>query len=149
MLEVRHISVSVARPWREAYEDIWRPDRFPAWAEGLSKADLRREGDTWVATGSDGPIRIDFTGHNDFGVMDHTVHLGSGEDVFVPLRIVANGTGCEITLTLFRQPGMTDAVFARDAGWVERDLGALKWLLETGGLGDRPHDRSHKGGGMD
>ncbi len=50
--------------------------------------------------------------------------------------------------TLFRQPGMTDAVSARDAGWVAKDLAALKTLLDPdrssseepdhGKLGERP-----------
>ena len=39
-------------------------------------------------------------------------------------------TGSEVIFTLFRLPGMTDEAFARDAEWVERDLRALKALLE-------------------
>ncbi len=34
-------------------------------------------------------------------------------------------------LTLLRLPEMTEAVFARDAEWVARDLAALKALLES------------------
>jgi hypothetical protein len=33
-------------------------------------------------------------------------------------------------LVLFRQPEMDDAAFARDAGLMQNDLGALKKLLE-------------------
>ena len=47
------------------------------------------------------------------------------------MRIVANGTGCEVTFTLFRQPGMSAEQFAADAEWVSRDLAALKALLEA------------------
>ena len=50
--------------------------------------------------------------------------------VYVPLRAVANGDGCEVTMTLFRQPGMTDAEFVRDQGLVRKDLEALKAVLE-------------------
>jgi hypothetical protein len=46
------------------------------------------------------------------------------------MRVIANGTGSEVLLTLFRLPDMTVEAFARDAEWVERDLKALKELLE-------------------
>jgi hypothetical protein len=36
-----------------------------------------------------------------------------------------------VQLVLFRQPGMTDADFKRDARMVKGDLGALKTLLEA------------------
>ena len=51
-------------------------------------------------------------------------------DIYIPMRVIANGTGSEVILTLFRLPDMTDEAFARDATWVERDLNALKALLE-------------------
>jgi hypothetical protein len=46
------------------------------------------------------------------------------------MRVIANGTGSEVLFTLFRLPDMTAEAFARDAEWVERDLKALKALLE-------------------
>jgi hypothetical protein len=46
------------------------------------------------------------------------------------MRIVPNGTGAEVMFTLLRTPGMSDTVFAADAAAVERDLKALKKLLE-------------------
>ncbi len=63
--------------------------------------------------------------HNPFGVMDHMVRLEIGDEVYVPLRVFANGDGAEVALTLFRQPGMSDEKFATDADWVRRDLAAL------------------------
>ena len=50
--------------------------------------------------------------------------------VYVPLRVVANGAGCDLVLTLFRRPEMTEAQFAADAEWFMRDLEAAKRLLE-------------------
>lgn len=48
----------------------------------------------------------------------------------VPLRVVGNGTGAEVLLTLFRQPGLSQARFRADQDWVRRDLAALKHLAE-------------------
>ena len=129
MLEARTVSVSIARPWEEVYEAIWRPEDFPRWASGLSASPLVREGERWTAAGPEGPVRIGFTGRNAFGVMDHRVDLGSGPEVHVPMRVVPNGAGAEVLVTLFRRPGMSDEEFAADAEWVLRDLLALKALL--------------------
>jgi len=47
------------------------------------------------------------------------------------MRVVANGAGSEVSFTLFELPGMTAAKFDEDACMVERDLRALKKVLET------------------
>jgi hypothetical protein len=60
------------------------------------------------------------------GVMDQHVETGDGLEVHIPLRVIANGDGAEVMLTLFRLPGMTNETFARDAKWITRDLRALK-----------------------
>ena len=129
MFESRTISISIDRDWQEIYEAVWRPEDFPKWASGLSKSSLSRDGDAWRAEGPDGVVRITFTGHNAFGVMDHFVTLDDGNVIYVPLRVIRNGDGAEVLLTLFRQPGMTDAKFAADAEWVMRDLLSLKALV--------------------
>lgn len=129
MFESKTISISIDRNWTEVYEFVWRPEDFPKWASGLSKSSLSSDGDAWHAEGPDGAVRITFTGHNAFGVMDHFVTLDDGTEIYVPLRIIRNGEGAEVLLTLFRQPGMTDAKFAADADWVMRDLLALKALV--------------------
>jgi hypothetical protein len=51
-------------------------------------------------------------------VLDHWVTLPDGTEISIPLRVVANGDGAEVTLTLFRAPGMDDATFERDQGMV-------------------------------
>ena len=65
-------------------------------------------------------------------ILDHEVTLPSGETVYNPMRVIADGDGCEVVFTLRRQPGMTEADFSRDADLVLADLGALKRLLERG-----------------
>jgi hypothetical protein len=131
MLPARTFSVSIHYDWRALYERIWRPEFFPSWASGLAESNLRTEGDHWYADGPEGPIHIRFTPHNEHGVMDHFVDTGGGPEVHVPLRIVQNGDGAEVLLTLFRQPETDDERFAADARWVNRDLKKLKALIES------------------
>lgn len=130
MLEAKVIACSVQQSARELYEMLWAPKNFPKWASGLSNAMLEKDGANWKAQGPEGPVRIRFSDHNSFGVMDHWVELGDGHVIYVPLRIIANGDGSEVMLTLFRQPGMSAEKLAEDEAWVRRDLASLKALAE-------------------
>ncbi|HEY4211809.1 MAG TPA: hypothetical protein VGM84_10040 [Steroidobacteraceae bacterium] len=130
MLQSRTIGIAIGKPWKDVYERIWRPESFPKWASGLSRSSLVKVGDGWTAEGPAGTVRIRFTDHNAFGVMDHYVDAGTGSQIYIPLRVIANAEGAEVLLTLFQQPGMSEQQFLTDAKWVERDLVALKALLE-------------------
>jgi hypothetical protein len=127
--ETRKLSVSIDRAATEAYEFLWLPENFPKWASGLG-ASLRQAGADWIAETPDGPATVRFTERNSRGVLDHSVHLPRGGSVYVPLRVVANGERCELVLTLFRLPGVSEEKFAADAAWVMRDLQAAKRILE-------------------
>jgi hypothetical protein len=65
--------------------------------------------------------------------MDHVVDTGDGMPIHIPLRVIRNGDGAEVMLTLFRQPDMDDERFSADAKWIMRDLRALKALIEREG----------------
>lgn len=77
-------------------------------------------------------MRVAFAPKNDFGIVDHNVTpvTGDGPGVDVPLRVVPNGNGSEVMLTLFQQPGMSDGQYAADAALVQADLARLKHALE-------------------
>jgi hypothetical protein len=128
--ESRTIGVSIDRGWREVYDFLSAPQSFARWASGLGSG-LEQRGEEWIAQGPDGPIRIRFTPRNDFGVLDHVVVAASGAENVNPMRVMTNGTGSEVTFTLFRGPGTTAAQFSADADWVSRDLQTLKALLEA------------------
>ena len=126
---VRRISVEIARPAAEAYAFLAEPENFPKWASGLAGS-LRRHGEDWIAETPEGRAIVRFSERNAFGVLDHSVTLPRGVTVYVPLRVVGRENGCELVLTLFRQPDMSDERFAADAEWVMRDLNVAKRILE-------------------
>jgi hypothetical protein len=66
------------------------------------------------------------------GVADHVVTplTGGGPAVDVPLRVVPNGSGSEVVIMIFHQPGMSDEQYAADAALVQADLERLKDALE-------------------
>jgi hypothetical protein len=129
--EARHVSVSIARNAQQAYATLWAPESFLKWASGLA-ASMKKVGGEWIVQGPDGPAKVRFSERNAYGMLDHWVVLQSGEEIHIPVRILPNGDGCELMLTIFRRPGRSDADFAADADWVMRDLMAAKKLLEQG-----------------
>jgi hypothetical protein len=128
--ESKVISVSINCPLDRASAFLSKPENFPQWAAGLASG-LARDGDQWIAQTPGGEAVIRFTGPNPFGVLDHTVLPPAGQPVYVPMRVVANGDGCDVTLTLFRAPDWSDQKFNEDVQWVRNDLATLKKLLET------------------
>ena len=128
--ECRTISVSIDRDWRAVYAFTARAENLARWAAGLGSG-LVKQGEEWRAEGPDGPVRFRIAAPNELGIADHFVTTADGAEISVPIRVMANGTGAEVALTLFRQPGMTDEIFARDAAWVTRDLATLKSILEA------------------
>lgn len=130
MHEALMVTVSIDRDWRSVYAFAHLPENLPRWASGLA-AGVERAGDEWIADGPGGKVRLRFAPPNDLGVLDHVVLTDAGERIDSPIRVVANGSGAEVTFTLFRRPGMTAEAFAADADWVRRDLATLKSLLEA------------------
>jgi len=128
--QAHNISISIERDLDEVYEFTSRPENFPRWATGLATA-LEPKGDHWVADTPDGQVRVLFTPSNGYGILDHHLTMPNGIEVYSPMRVVANGSGRKVIFTLFRTPGMSDEVLARDIEWVTKDLGRLKTLLES------------------
>jgi len=127
--EMRRLSIAIDRAAAEAYEFLSAPENFPKWATGLAGS-LRKVGEDWIADTPEGRAVVRFSERNAYGVLDHSVTLPRGVTLYVPLRVVPNGDGCELVLTLFRRPGLSDERFAADAEWVMRDLGVAKRILE-------------------
>jgi hypothetical protein len=129
MLDSQTVSISIDRPWQVVYDAIWRPKDFAKWASGLARSALEPDGECWKGQGPEGPITVRFTPYNPYGVMDHFVEIGAAE-IYVPMRVIANGRGAVVSLVLFRQPDMSDDRYAADAAWIRRDLMVLKALCE-------------------
>jgi hypothetical protein len=127
--ESRHISTSIGRPVAEVYDFASSPANLPLWAAGLAGSVELVDGQ-WVADSPMGRVTIAFVPRNDLGVLDHRVGLPSGERVYNPMRVIPDGSGCEVVFTVRRRAGMTDDDFARDADAVAADLAALRRLLD-------------------
>ena len=105
------------------------PENYRRWASGLGELSQQADG-SWSTLTPQRPMQVRFTPPNPYGVADHYVQPAQGEEIYIPMRVIANGDGATLLFTLLRSPGVSDAQLQADAEWVRRDLAALKALLE-------------------
>lgn len=124
------LGISITRSATEAYEFLSLPENFAKWLWG-SGAALRQAGADWLADTAEGRVTVCLSERNSYGVLDYSVKPPSGMTVYVPLRVVAKHEGCDLVLTLFRQPDVPEEKFADTAERVMRELLAAKRILEA------------------
>jgi hypothetical protein len=129
MFAARTLSVSIGCQPDKVYEFVSNPENLPKWAKGLGKS-VRKVDADWLVDTPQGPVRVRFAGKNNLGVLDHYVTTAQGFEVYVPLRVIANGSGSEVLFTLFRLPEMSEEKYAEDIELVAKDLRTLKDMLE-------------------
>lgn len=129
--ESRHLGVRIDRPAAVVYDYVSQPANLPEWAAGLGSSIELVEG-RWIAESPLGQVAVAMAEPNPYGVLDHWVTiLDTGERFYNPMRVIADGDGCELVLTLRRQPDVSVADFERDAAAVAADLAAARRLLES------------------
>ena len=126
-------SIPIAASYDAVYRYLAEPRNFPQWAaiEGRSFAALGN-GD-WAGETPFGFRHFRFTPVNAFGVLDHAIFEPGQPMLFMPMRVVPNGTGTELTFIFFQRDGSSDEQFASSIEWIMTDLLALKSLLEATG----------------
>jgi hypothetical protein len=125
------INVDIERPLTKVYEFLAEPLNFPSWATGVGDSFEHQSGNDWVSNTPTGRIVFRFAERNRFGILDVITMPEGGEPIYVPVRVVANGEGTQIILTLLQRPGMSDEHLQSDAEWTRSNLQALKSLLEN------------------
>ena len=125
----RTVSISVGRDPHDAYDYLRDPRHLPDWAPGFAQA-VHQDGDRWVVETTGHAVGIAFVADNALGVVDHRV-TGDGLDDVNPMRVIANGDGCEVLFTLFQPSGTSDRQFRDDVRLVQSDLRTLKRVLEN------------------
>ncbi|MEO6094887.1 MAG: SRPBCC family protein [Fibrobacteria bacterium] len=126
------LSLSIDAPFKEAYDYISDVANLPKWAPGFFLS-VERVNGKWIASTTIGHVGIRFADRNPFGILDHYVTVEAGPETANPMRLIPNGTGCELLFTLFRTPEMSEEQFADDAETVLKDLVKLQAVLQSSG----------------
>ncbi len=124
------LAVSIACPSRRLAEFVANPMNLPRWATAFCQS-VRQVGDVWRVQTEQGEMGFRFQASLEHGVLDHIVSVSPELDVYVPMRVVPNGYGSEVLLTLFRPADVDEAQFQTDLRMVQADLNQLKAIMES------------------
>lgn len=129
--DVTHETVSLMLDAQaeDVYAFIAKPENLPHWAPNLCEATTKL-GDQWLLQTPAGPVKFCFTEPDTFGVLDHRLTLASGEEIFVAMCVSTQAKGSEISITVPRDPALSEQQFAQDLQRVEQDLYTLKCIVE-------------------
>lgn len=130
MQDVEHVTIAIARPPDVVAAFLLDAANLPAWADGLGSVE-QRDG-RWVVVGPSGTAGLRFVAANDHGVVDHWVCPEGGDEVHVPVRVLANDDGAQVTFTVFGRPNAGPGDLAQDRNAVAADLERLQRTLERG-----------------
>jgi hypothetical protein len=132
MAPARVVTFSIARPLREVYEFLLRPQNFASWAfVGDTQMSNLGDGD-WAVETSVGPRILRFAERNRNFVLTHSARVAPGDTPSViPMRLMANGDGTELIYVFLPRPSLSEAEWGSMIEWVTADLGALKSYLEN------------------
>lgn len=112
--------VSVARPPAEVFDFLSRVENWPRWAV-LTVRSVRGT----LLEGVEGEHELELAPVPEHGLLDYRLAGWS-----VAMRIVPNGDGCEVVATFLQPPGMEEREFEQAVNVRERELKALKVVLE-------------------
>lgn len=129
--DVKIVSQPVAASAASVYAFAHQRKNLHLWASGLASADIEQEGDHWAADSPMGRIQIKMAPKNDFGVLDHDVTTPDGTTTHNAFRVTPVDESSVLTFVVLRQKGADDAAFEKDAAHVQKDLQALKALMES------------------
>ena len=128
-MKSRTMNTSINSNPQIVYDFVSNLENLPRWAFNTFPS-IRKVNGEWVVDTSQGQNKVMLAERNNFRILDHHVKLTSGVEVYVPMRVVKNGDGSEVMLTVFQTPEMTDERYAEDIKTVEKDLNHLKTLIE-------------------
>jgi hypothetical protein len=127
--EVRTLAVSVNRSASEAYAFLSAPENFAKCFLDAGAA-LHQASAGWVAQTAEGLLTVHLTDRNSLGVLDYSCTPQGGPSSYVPLRVVTTAKGCDLVMTLFRRPDISDERLASATERARQGLDAAKHMLE-------------------
>ena len=123
-----HISVYIDSHPAQVFDLLCNPENLPVWSNDLT-GPLDQLENGWLYDSPQGPVKVCFSPRNDFGVLDYSLTLSSGEVYQYPLRVLPNGTGSEVVMTIWIASGTSHQDFLKYRQMVKEDLIAIKEFI--------------------
>jgi hypothetical protein len=84
----------------------------------------------YEVTSPQGPVILTSRFVEDLGLLDHTVTLRDGTEVFVPYRVAPNHRGSELIMTNVKSPGDSMAEYEEQLAWMRTELDQARQHVE-------------------
>ena len=128
-------SVNIDRSAGDVHAFLADVTNWPRWAVvNILAVEPSSTAGWWTIETPYGPAELRLHADPATGIVDHDFRDRESPDeaAVVPARVVANGRGAHVSMTIFQPAELTDADFDREMAAVDRELATLKELLERG-----------------
>ena len=103
---------------------------LPRWAVGSARG-VHRDADGWIVETGHGDVPIRIQADHEKGTIDFHMGIGPGVEAIAYSRLMPNDDSAEYVFTQFRQPGMSDEVFAGQRAALAEELALLPILFRA------------------
>src|SRR5262245_28458606 len=118
-----------ARP-DDVFAFLAEPENLPRWAVGFARG-IHRAAGGWVVQTGHGDVPIRILADRERGTIDFLMSIAHGVEATAYSRLLPNGDSAEFVFTQFRQPGMSDEVFAGQRSALAEELALLPILFRA------------------
>ena len=124
------ISVSINAKPEKVYDFVADINNWPQFSDFASDIEKVKDGE-WIFHTSQGDVRVLEKFDKDHLLLDTVCIVPSGDEQFIPYRVVPNGDGSELIMTNQKTDGVSDEEYAEQVGWMKDELENIKKLLEV------------------
>lgn len=123
------VSVSINAKPEKVYKfvsDLNNWKQFSDFGRDIEQVEVGK----WIFHTSQGDVTVSTHFDKQKLLLDHTCILASGEEQFIPYRVVPNGDGSELIMTNFQGKTSSDEDYAEQLKWMKDELNNIKAILE-------------------
>lgn len=122
-------SVSIGAPTAFVWATLANVEDWPRFSPFALA--VRRKSETgYVVTSPQGEVVLTSNFDRDLRLLDHTVTLHDGTDVFIPYRVTPNHLGSELIMTNVKSPSDSTEEYEEQLEWMRTELENAKRYVE-------------------
>lgn len=129
MFQFNTVSVSINASPSKVWDFVSDIHNWPKFSEFASDIEKVKDGE-WIFHTSQGDTRVIEKFNKEYLLLDHVCIVSSGDEQFIPYRVVPNGKGSELIMTNQQTAGVSDAEYAEQLKWMKDELQKIKEFQE-------------------
>lgn len=123
------VSVSINAAPQKVWEFVADINNWPKFSDFARDIEHVADG-KWVFHTSQGDVQVIEKFDRERMLLDTICIVPSGDEQFIPYRVVPNGNGSELIMTNQQTAGVSDEEYAEQLTWMREELENAKKILE-------------------